>query len=211
VGLRAGEQVGHLGVAFHRTPLFPKGSHEASAVNDIPFQPLSIRVVTVSDTRRADDDVSGDLLAARIEAAGHRVAGRDRVPDEVPAIAAALRAGVDDPKVDAVIATGGTGVTGRDVTPEALALVSEKALPGFGELFRAQSVAKIGTAAILSRAAAGVSAGTLLFVLPGSPGGCADAWEGILEAQLDTRTRPCSLALLLPRLSETNRLPRRSP
>ncbi len=165
--------------------------------------PLSIQVLTISDTRSADDDASGDLLAGRIEAAGHTLAGRAIIKDEIPSIVAALQAAIDDPEIEAVIATGGTGITGRDVTPEALEQVWDKALPGFGELFRQQSVAKIGTAAMLSRACAGVAGGTLLFALPGSPGGCADAWDGILEAQLDTRTKPCSLALLAPRLTET--------
>ncbi|MDF1562879.1 MAG: molybdopterin-binding protein [Deltaproteobacteria bacterium] len=166
------------------------------------FSPLGIRIVTVSDSRGVAEDRSGDLLIGRLEAAGHRLVERRIVKDEQPAIEAALREGIEDPETEVVIATGGTGITGRDVTPEALEAVWEKALPGFGELFRQQSVPKIGTAAMLSRACAGVARGTLLFALPGSTGGCADAWDGILSAQLDNTTKPCSLATLLPRLQE---------
>ncbi len=166
------------------------------------FVPINVAVATVSDTRTADDDRSGDTLVERIEAAGHVVAARTIVVDEVDDIAAVFQAWIDDPAIDAVISTGGTGVTGRDVTPEALARVQEKDVPGFGELFRMLSFQKIKTSTIQSRAAAGVANGTYLFALPGSPGACKDAWDDILVHQLDIRTRPCNFVELMPRLKE---------
>ena len=166
------------------------------------FQPLRIAVLTVSDSRTAAADRSGDLLVARLQGAGHHLAARALVVDDGEVIARQLRAWVDDPQVDVVISTGGTGVTGRDVTPEALERVAEKPIPGFGELFRMLSYDKIGTSALQSRATAGVAKGTYLFALPGSPGACKDGWDGILEAQLDIRHRPCNFAELLPRLRE---------
>lgn len=166
------------------------------------FLPLNIAVLTVSDTRTRADDRSGDLLAERIERAGHRIAARDIVVDDRAAIAAQLTAWIADAGVDCVISTGGTGITGRDVTPEAFASVWQKEIPGFGELFRWQSYAKIGTSTIQSRACAGVAGSTLLFALPGSPGAVGDAWDGILADQLDRRHRPCNFAELLPRLAE---------
>jgi molybdenum cofactor biosynthesis protein B len=168
----------------------------------IPFQPLAIAVLTVSDTRSPADDRSGDTLVARIEAAGHRLAARAIVRDDQAAIAAQLRAWIADPAVEVVITTGGTGVTGRDVTPEALAEVAEKRIAGFGELFRMLSYPKIGTSSLQSRADAGVAAGTYIFCLPGSPGACRDGWDDILKYQLDIRHRPCNFAELLPRLRE---------
>lgn len=168
----------------------------------LPFQPLAIAVLTVSDTRDATSDRSGDTLVERLTAAGHRLAGRAIVRDEVPAIAGQLRAWIADPAVDVVIATGGTGVTGRDVTPEAFASVWEKEIPGFGELFRMISYQLIGTSTVQSRATAGVAGGTYLFALPGSPGACRDGWDRILREQLDIRHRPCNFAELIPRLSE---------
>ena len=167
-----------------------------------PFLPVNIALLTVSDTRTAADDRSGNTLAELAEAAGHRVTARHIVRDDLDAIAAQLRAWIADPQIDAVIATGGTGVTGRDVTPEAFHSVYEKEIAGFGELFRWLSYAKIGTSTIQSRATAGVAGGTYLFALPGSPGACRDAWEDILVHQLDNRFRPCNFVELMPRLQE---------
>ena len=167
-----------------------------------PFIPVNIAVLTLSDTRTAADDRSGDLLAERITEAGHRVAARDIVREDLPAIIDRLRRWVDDAGIEVVISTGGTGVTGRDVTPEAFAAVWEKEIPGFGELFRMISYDKVGTSTIQSRATAGVANGTYLFALPGSNGACKDAWDGILVYQLDYRHRPCNFVELLPRLKE---------
>jgi len=167
-----------------------------------PFLPVSIAVLTVSDTRTPADDKSGDTLADRIRGAGHDVAARAIVRDDIAAIAAQLRTWIADPAIDVVISTGGTGVTGRDVTPEAFQGVYEKEIPGFGELFRMLSYEKVGTSTIQSRATAGVAGGTYLFALPGSPSACRDAWDGILQYQLDNRHRPCNLVELMPRLTE---------
>jgi molybdopterin adenylyltransferase len=169
------------------------------------FVPVRIAVLTVSDTRAAADDRSGDLLVARLTEAGHRLADRALVRDERAAIEARLAAWVADPAVDAVISTGGTGLTGRDVTVEAHEAVYEKAIPAFATLFTMVSFQKIGTSAIQSRACAGVAGGTYLFALPGSPGACADAWDGILAAQLDLRHRPCNFVEIMPRLEEHRR------
>jgi molybdenum cofactor biosynthesis protein B len=166
------------------------------------FVPVNIAVLTVSDTRTPGNDRSGDTLVERIAAAGHRLAARAIVHDEIDAIAAQFRIWIDDPAIDVVISTGGTGVTGRDVTPEALHRVIEKHIAGFGELFRWQSYQTIGTSTIQSRADAGTAGGTYLFVLPGSPGACRDGWDGILKDQLDIRFRPCNFVELLPRLTE---------
>jgi molybdopterin adenylyltransferase len=166
------------------------------------FRPLNIAVLTVSDSRSLAEDRSGDLLVERLTAAGHRLADRALVVDDAARIADQLRAWVADPVIDVVISTGGTGVTGRDVTPEALERVAEKLIPGFGELFRLISFNKIGTSALQSRATAGVAGGTYLFALPGSPGACKDGWDEILSSQLDIRHRPCNFAELLPRLRE---------
>ena len=164
--------------------------------------PVRIAVLTVSDTRTEETDTSGALLRDRALAAGHSVPVKRIVPDERDAIEAALRDLVANDGIDVVIATGGTGITGRDVTPEAFEAVCEKELPGFGELFRWISFEKIGTSAIQSRATAGVARGTYLFALPGSTGACKDAWDGILGHQLDSRLRPCNFVEMLPRLSE---------
>jgi molybdopterin adenylyltransferase len=166
------------------------------------FIPVRIAVLTVSDTRELASDKSGQTLVDRIGAAGHELAARAIVKDEVRDIVAAVRRWIDDPAVEVVIATGGTGVTGRDVTPEAFESLYEKAIPGFGELFRQLSFAKIGTSTIQSRATAGVAKGTYLFALPGSPGACRDAWDLILKDQLDYRFMPCNFVELLPRLRE---------
>jgi molybdenum cofactor biosynthesis protein B len=167
-----------------------------------PFRALNIAVLTVSDSRTPADDRSGDLLVERLTAAGHHLAARALVVDDADQIAGQLRAWIENPAVDVVISTGGTGVTGRDVTPEALERVAEKLIPGFGELFRMISYQKIGSSALQSRATAGVAKGTYLFALPGSPGACRDGWDEILCSQLDIRHRPCNFAELLPRLRE---------
>lgn len=167
-----------------------------------PFLAVNIAVLTVSDTRGAADDRSGQTLTERIEKAGHRVAAKVIVRDEVKDIVAQLKKWIADPAIDAVISTGGTGVTGRDVTPEAFQEVFEKEIPGFGELFRMISFQKVGTSTIQSRAVAGVAGGTYLFALPGSPGACKDAWDEILVHQLDNRFRPCNFVELMPRLQE---------
>ncbi|MGE3163401.1 MAG: molybdenum cofactor biosynthesis protein B [Planctomycetota bacterium] len=167
------------------------------------FVPVHIAVLTVSDTRSLENDGSGQVLVERLQGAGHRLLGRALVPDDVERIATAVRAWIDDAAVDVVLVTGGTGVTGRDVTPEALAPLFDKELPGFGELFRWLSYSKIGTSTLHSRATAGVARGTLVFALPGSPGACRDAWDQILVEQLDNRHRPCNLVSLIPRLNET--------
>jgi molybdenum cofactor biosynthesis protein B len=170
--------------------------------HDRPFLPVNIALLTVSDTRSAADDRSGDTLQQRAEAAGHRIAARAIVRDEFDAIVAQLKAWIADPEIDVVISTGGTGVTGRDVTPEAFHSVYEKEIAGFGELFRWLSYQKIATSTIQSRATAGVAGGTYLFALPGSPGACRDAWDDILVHQLDNRWRPCNFVELMPRLQE---------
>jgi molybdopterin adenylyltransferase len=167
-----------------------------------PFLAVNIAVLTVSDTRGLADDKSGNTLVERIQGAGHTVHAREVVKDDRAAIAARLRAWIADPQVDVVISTGGTGVTGRDVTPEAFHDVFEKEIPGFGELFRWLSFQKVGTSTIQSRAVAGVAGGTYLFALPGSPGACKDAWDDILVHQLDNRFRPCNFVELMPRLQE---------
>jgi molybdenum cofactor biosynthesis protein B len=167
------------------------------------FRALSICVITISDTRTVDDDKSGQALIDRLREAGHVLAERLIVKDDQPAIEAALRRCIDDPAIHVVISTGGTGVTGRDVTPEAFARVIEKDIPGFGELFRMLSYQHIGTSTIQSRALAGVARGTYLFALPGSTGACRDGWDWILKQQLDVRYRPCNFAELIPRLEET--------
>jgi len=167
-----------------------------------PFIPVGIAVLTVSDTRTLADDRSGDTLAGRIEEAGHRLAGRAIVPDEVEAIRAKVLAFVADPAVDAVITTGGTGFTGRDVTPEALEPLFEKRMEGFAYAFHRVSFDKIGTSTIQSRATAGVVGTTFVFCLPGSPGACRDGWDAILKAQLDYRHRPCNFVEIMPRLDE---------
>jgi len=174
----------------------------ANSNSDPDFLPVQIAVLTVSDTRNIDDDKSGQTLVDRLEAAGHILADRTIVPDDELMIVAQLCAWIENPKVDVVLATGGTGVTGRDVTPEAFHSVYEKEIPGFGEIFRMVSFDKIKTSTIQSRATAGVAGGTYLFALPGSPGACKDAWDEILQYQLDIRHKPCNFAELMPRLKE---------
>jgi len=167
------------------------------------FLPVNIAVLTVSDSRTLEDDKSGEALVDRIAGAGHELAAREIVPDDRDAIVAKLEEWIADPEVDVVLSTGGTGVTGRDVTPEAFASVYEKEIAGFGELFRMLSYEKIGTSTIQSRATAGVAGGTYLFALPGSPGACRDAWDDILVHQLDYRFMPCNFVELMPRLMES--------
>lgn len=166
-----------------------------------PFVPVNIAILTVSDTRDEASDKSGRTLVELATQAGHHVAAKRIVKDEQSAIVAALRAWIADPGIDVVISTGGTGVTGRDVTPEAFQSVYEKEIAGFGELFRWLSYQKVGTSTIQSRATAGVANGTYLFALPGSPGACRDGWE-VIAPQLDNRHRPCNLVELMPRLKE---------
>ena len=166
------------------------------------FVPVNIAVLTVSDTRSIKEDKSGDLLSDRIKGAGHNLFVRDLVKDDKSQIIKKLNEWILTSKIDVVIATGGTGLTGRDVTPEAFQSVFEKEIPGFGEIFRVMSYEKIGTSTIQSRAIAGVSKGTYLFALPGSPGACRDAWDEILIHQLDYRFKPCNLVELMPRLLE---------
>lgn len=166
------------------------------------FLPVQIAVVTVSDTRSLKEDKSGQILEDMITTDGHKVVGREVIRDDAEHLAARLRELIADPKVDVVITTGGTGVTGRDVTPEAFKAVLEKEIEGFGELFRWLSYQKVGSSTIQSRAIGGVAGGTYLFALPGSPGACRDGWEGILRNQLDARHRPCNLVELMPRLQE---------
>ena len=168
----------------------------------IAFRPVHIAVITISDTRGEEDDRSGPVLVLRAERASHRVVRRAHVTDDRAAIEATLRGFIDDPEVDVVISTGGTGVTGRDVTPEAFRAVYDKEIEGFGELFRWISFKHIGTSTIQSRATAGVARGKYLFALPGSPGACKDAWDEILVHQLDVRYRPCNFVELMPRLKE---------
>ena len=166
------------------------------------FLPIRIAVLTVSDTRSLDEDRSGDTLVGRIDGAGHIVADRKIIQDERDQIADQLRAWCDQPDIDVVISTGGTGLTGRDVTVEAHRDVYEKEIDAFGTVFTMVSFQKIGTSAIQSRATGGVRNGTYLFALPGSPGACKDAWDEILSLQLDYRHRPCNFVEILPRLDE---------
>ncbi|HCH64495.1 MAG: molybdenum cofactor biosynthesis protein B [Deltaproteobacteria bacterium] len=167
-----------------------------------PFVPVNIAILTVSDTRTSADDRSGDTLANLASSAGHTIIARRIVRDDQADIVAALRAWLHDETVDVVLSTGGTGVTGRDVTPEAFHSVYEKEIPGFGELFRQLSYQTIGTSTIQSRATGGVANGTYLFALPGSTSACRDAWNGILVHQLDYRHRPCNFVEIMPRLRE---------
>jgi molybdenum cofactor biosynthesis protein B, proteobacterial len=171
-----------------------------SASNE--FIPLSICILTVSDTRTLAEDSSGDYLASALQAEGHGLHERALLPDDRYALRALVSKWIADPAVDGILVTGGTGFTGRDSTPEALLPLLDKEMPGFGELFRAISFEEIGTSALQSRAFAGLANGTFLFALPGSTSACRTAWEQIIRAQLDARTRPCNLATLRPRLKE---------
>ncbi len=173
-----------------------------------PFIPLNIAVLTISDTRALADDKSGTTLADRLTAAGHKLAAREIVTDDVEAIRGVIRKWIADDGVDAVITTGGTGFTGRDVTPEAVEPLFEKRMDGFSIAFHMLSHAKIGASTIQSRATAGMAGATFIFCLPGSPGACRDGWDGILAAQLDYRTKPCNFVEIMPRLDEHLRRPK---
>ena len=166
------------------------------------FRPVNIAVLTVSDTRGLAEDRSGDTLVARLTAAGHVLADRAIERDDVDTIVARLRGWITSAEIDVIVTTGGTGVTGRDVTPEAVERVADKMIPGFGELFRWLSYAKIGTSTVQSRACACVAGGTYIFALPGSTGAVKDGWDGILQDQLDSRHMPCNFVELMPRLME---------
>ncbi len=174
-----------------------------SRIDDtLPFHPVRIAVLTVSDSRTADTDKSGDTLVERLCTAGHALADRGIVPDDRAVIVARLRKWIADPAVDVIVTTGGTGLTGRDVTVEAHRDVYEKEIEAFGTVFTMVSMQKIGTSAVQSRACGGVAGGTYLFALPGSPGACRDAWDEILAFQLDSRHRPCNFVEIMPRLDE---------
>lgn len=167
------------------------------------FKPIQIALLTVSDTRTPETDTSGDILADRIREAGHKLVYRAIERDDAARVADRINTWIDDPRVDAIVSTGGTGLTGRDVTPEALARIAEsKEIPGFGELFRWLSFKTIGTSTVQSRALAIVARGTYVFALPGSNGAVKDGWDGILAEQLDSRNRPCNFVELMPRLRE---------
>ena len=168
----------------------------------LSFVPLSIAVLTVSDTRSLAEDRSGDTLVDRLTKAGHRLGDRAVVPDEIEAIRGRAKGWIADAAIDVIITTGGTGFTGRDVTPEAIEPLFEKRMDGFSAVFHRISYDKIGTSTIQSRAVAGLTGATYIFVLPGSPGACKDAWDGILQAQLDYRHRPCNFVEIMPRLGE---------
>ena len=177
--------------------------HDKRIDKSITFVPVNIAILTVSDSRKADDDRSGDLLVGRVQEDGHNLAGRAIVTDDFDAITRKLASWVEDKAVDVIVATGGTGLTGRDGTPEAFRAIFEKEIEGFGELFRYISFAKIGTSTVQSRAVAGVASGTYLFSLPGSPSACRDGWDEILRYQLDIRHRPCNFVEIMPRLAES--------
>ena len=177
--------------------------HDKRIDKTIPFVPVNIAILTVSDSRKADDDRSGDLLVGRVQEDGHNLAGRAIVTDDFDAITKQLASWVEDKAVDVIVATGGTGLTGRDGTPEAFRAIFEKEIEGFGELFRYISFAKIGTSTVQSRAVAGVAGGTYLFSLPGSPSACRDGGDEILRYQLDIRHRPCNFVEIMPRLAES--------
>jgi molybdopterin adenylyltransferase len=169
---------------------------------NLPFLPISIAVLTVSDTRTEKDDKSGDILAGMILESGHQVAGRAIVRDDIAQIRTTVQGWIADPGIDVVITTGGTGFTGRDVTPEAVKPLFEKEIDGFSTVFHIISFQKIATSTIQSRACAGLTRGTYIFCLPGSPGACRDAWHGILKWQLDNRHKPCNFVEIMPRLEE---------
>ena len=178
--------------------------HNKRIDNSVDFVGVNIAVLTVSDTRKVIDDRSGDFLAGRISDDGHHLAERAIVTDDFDAITNQLRQWIADKGIDVIVATGGTGLTGRDGTPEAFRAVFEKEIEGFGELFRYISFAKIGTSTVQSRAVAGVAGGTYLFSLPGSPSACRDGWDEILRYQLDIRHRPCNFVEIMPRLAESS-------
>ena len=169
---------------------------------DRQFKPINIAILTISDTRGPEDDTSGDILVERVEKAGHRLAARAILRDDADIIAAHLNDWIDNPGIDAIVSTGGTGLTGRDVTPEALDRVKTRDIPGFGEIFRLISFNTIGTSTVQSRACAVVARGTYIFALPGSNGAVKDGWDKVISAQLDSRHGPCNMVELMPRLLE---------
>ncbi|VAW10000.1 Molybdenum cofactor biosynthesis protein MoaB [hydrothermal vent metagenome] len=173
-----------------------------ASIKDRSFIPLGIAVLTVSDTRKLDDDKSGSVLASRIVDAGHTLAARDIVKDEVALIRARVSGWAADPAIDVVLTTGGTGLTGRDITPEALTPLFDKVIDGFSAVFHRISFDKIGLSTVQSRAIGGIVGGTYVFALPGSPGACKDGWDGILKHQFDYRTGPCNFVEIMPRLDE---------
>ncbi len=181
----------------------PPGGHKVAGVDEKrAFLPVNIAVMTVSDTRTPATDKSGNVLAGKVEEAGHVLKARTIVPDDFEKITGQLKAWIADEDIDVVISTGGTGITGRDVTPEAFKSLYDKEVEGFGELFRMLSYQQIGTSTIQSRCTGGIAGGTFLFALPGSPGACRDGWDGILKHQLDSRFMPCNFVELMPRLKE---------
>ncbi|MDB2387641.1 molybdenum cofactor biosynthesis protein B [Alphaproteobacteria bacterium] len=169
---------------------------------DIKFLSINVAVVTISDTRTLENDKSGDVLEKRIKKAGHIVLAREIVQDEFKKISSLFSNLIKDKKIDVIISTGGTGLTGRDITPEVMMTLFEKSIDGFGEMFRWMSYKKIGTSALQSRALAGVANGTYIFCLPGSPSACRDGWDDILVHQLDIRHKPCNFLEIMPRLQE---------
>lgn len=169
---------------------------------EIEFQPVRIALLTVSDTRTEANDTSGDLLAARIQEAGHELAARTILRDEVDALQSQVKAWIDDPSIDVVVSTGGTGLTGRDITPEAVTPLFEKRIEGFDTVWHMVSYQSVGLSTLQSRACAGVANGTIIFCLPGSNGACKDGWDNIIRWQLDRRHKPCNLVELMPRLTE---------
>ena len=171
--------------------------------DSLSFTPLSLAVLTVSDTRTAKNDTSGDLLQARIEAAGHNCDARHIVRDTIGGVRAQVQGWIDNPDIDAIITTGGTGLTGRDITVEAVAPMFEKTIDGFSVIFHQESFKTVGLSTLQSRACAGLTKGTLIFCLPGSNGGVKDGWDKVIESQLDSRHRPCNLVDLIPRFMET--------
>ncbi len=181
-------------------PLAPPGAGKISET--MPFQPLNIAVMTVSDTRDEESDTSGKLLAERVARDGHRLAGRALVRDNIEEIQNQLRKWIADPNVDAVVSTGGTGLTGRDVTPEAMRPLFDKTIEGFETVWHMTSFQSVGLSTIQSRACAGIAGNTMIFALPGSNGACKDGWDKIIRWQLDSRFRPCNLAELIPRFME---------
>lgn len=168
----------------------------------LPFQPISIAVLTISDTRTADTDTSGDILAARIEAAGHTLAARVIVTDDIEAVQAQVRLWIADPDIEAIITTGGTGLTGRDITPETLRPLFDKEIDGFSVIWHKVSFESVGLSTLQSRALAGVASGTIIFALPGSNGAVKDGWDKIISHEIDIRHMPCNLAQLMPRFTE---------
>jgi molybdopterin adenylyltransferase len=173
-----------------------------SSTPERPFKPIRLAVLTISDSRSLDEDKSGTTLADRIIEAGHELADRKLVRDEVAEIQSVVKGWIADPQIDAIVTTGGTGLTGRDVTPEAVRPLFEKEIDGFSVVMHLVSFQKIGTSTVQSRSLAGVANGTYIFCLPGSPGACRDAWDGILKQQFDYRHKPCNFVEIMPRLDE---------